>query len=209
MKTESDETPTIFIVDDDVSMRRSTSMLVESAGFKAAAYESAQSFLADYKPDARGVVLLDLQMPGMSGMDLIERLHAEGSTIPVVAVSGTGTIPQAVKGMKLGLLDFLEKPADPTVLMGKVRAALDLDAAKRKSRSDHSLVHERFSDLTTREREVLEMLVRGLASKQIATELGISVKTVENHRTHIMEKSKAANVAELVRLWMVDQQGRA
>lgn len=207
MKTENagEARPKVYIVDDDAAMRRSTSMLLEAAGFSPAPFESGQAFLDEFRATDPGAILLDLQMPGMSGLDVIEKLNGMGVNTPIVAVTGTGTIPIAVKAMKLGLLDFLEKPADPKQLVTKVQHAIEVDAQRRAANVEKAEVRKRFADLTDREIQVLDMLVRGLASKQIATELGISVKTVENHRTHIMEKTQASNVAELVRLCMQDR----
>ncbi len=192
--------PVVFVVDDDAGMRKSTTLLLEAASLPHIAYESANEFLADYRPDAPGCLLLDLHMPGMSGMELIERLRAQSCLLPVLVVSGTGTIPMAVQGMKLGVLDFLEKPVNPEVLIPKVRAAILLDAQRRADAAGQAQLRQRLSSLTARERELLKLLVGGASNKLIAADLGISIKTVENHRAHIMEKTGAFNAADLVRI---------
>jgi FixJ family two-component response regulator len=195
--------PTVFVVDDDAGMRKSMRMLLESAGLPHQIFDSALAFLDNYRPDRRGCLVLDLHMPGMSGMDLVEKLRAEKVMLPVLIVSGTGTIPMAVQGMKLGVLDFMEKPVDPQVLLGKVRAALALDAQRRSESAELTGIRQRLAALTAREKELLKLLVSGLSNKQVAAQLGISIKTVENHRAHLMEKTGAANAADLVRMSML------
>jgi len=192
--------PTVFVVDDDAGMRKSTIMLLEAASLPHIAYDSAKAFLARFDPDAPGCLLLDLHMPGMSGMDLIEQLRAQNCLLPVLVVSGTGTIPMAVQGMKLGVVDFLEKPVSPEVLIPKVQAAIELDAQRRVDAAGQAALRGRLVSLTVRERELLKLLVGGASNKIIAAELGISIKTVENHRAHIMEKTGALNTADLVRI---------
>jgi two-component system response regulator FixJ len=194
---------TVFVVDDDAAMRRSTAMLLEAADFPCEEFESAAAFLDDYRPARPGCLILDLHMPGMGGLELVERLRGQGVAIPVVVVSGTGTIPLAVQGMKLGVLDFLVKPVDPDVLVEKVRAALDIDRQQRDDAAALVPVRARLASLTPRERQLLKLLVSGLANKQIANELGISIKTVENHRASLMLKTGALNAADLTRMSML------
>ena len=199
-----DRQPIVFVVDDDASMRNSTAMLLESAGLKFETYESAADFLDSYNSDQPGCLILDLSMPGMSGMDLVAKLREKGIKLPTIIVSGTGTIPLVVQGMKLGVVDFLEKPADTEVLLDKVRKALDLDAKQRAQDAALAPIAKRFSTLTARERQTLTLLVRGLSSKQVAKELNISVKTAENHRAKLMQKTGALNAADLARMAMLN-----
>ena len=194
---------TVFVVDDDTSMRKSTCVLLESAGLPFRDFDSAIAFLNAYKPDQPGCLLLDLHMPGMSGIELVERLRAEQAMLPILMVSGTGTIPLAVKGMKLGVLDFLVKPVDPELLISKVMAALELDMQQRSNAASLGAIRQRLATLTARERELLRLLVSGMANKNIAAELNISIKTVENHRANLMEKTGALNAADLVRMAML------
>lgn len=194
---------TVFMVDDDPGMRRSTGMLLESAGLPYESYESAGAFLARYTPERRGCLILDLHMPGMNGMELIEQLRAQKIRLPIVVVSGTGTIPLAVKGMKLGVLDFLEKPVSPDTLIERVKAGLETDERQRAESGTVEAARHRLSTLTPRERQLLKLLVSGMANKQIAAELGISVKTVENHRASLMQKTGALNAADLTRMSML------
>lgn len=197
------EQPTVYIVDDDNAMRRSTAMILEAADLPYKAFESAQTFIDEYKPNSPGCLILDLHMPGMNGMELIQKLVAENLQIPVIVVSGTGTIPIAVQGMKLGVKDFLEKPVHPTVLLEKVQAALALDAAQRSEGAELGAIRKKFAELTTRENEVLQLIVEGLPNKLIARRMNISIKTVTNHRANLIEKAGAVNTADLVRMWML------
>jgi FixJ family two-component response regulator len=192
--------PKVFVVDDDPGMRKSTCRLVESAGMLCQPYESAADFLQDYSADQLGCLVLDMSMPGMSGIDLIERLRAVGAQIPIIVVSGTGNIPLAVKGMKLGVIDFLEKPVDPEILLSRIRTAFEQDVKQRELASARETQRKRFSTLTIREFEVVKCLVRGLSNKQVAAELNIAIKTVDNHRTRAMAKTGALNAADLARL---------
>jgi len=190
----------VFVVDDDAAMRDSTSILLEEVSLPCAAYDSAGAFLADYHRDLPGCLLLDLHMPGMSGMALIEQLRAHEYLLPVIVISGTGTITTVVQGMKLGVVDFLEKPADPHVLIPKINAAMALDLKRRTDAAGQAALRRRLSHLTLREGELLELVVCGMTNKVIARKLEISIKTVENHRARIMEKTGAHKVADLVRL---------
>jgi FixJ family two-component response regulator len=194
---------TVFIVDDDKAMLQSTAMLLEAANLSCEQFTSAISFLAAYDEKRSGCLVLDMHMPGMHGMELVERLREKNIALPIVVVSGTGTVPLAVKGMKLGVLDFLEKPVDSSLLLSKVQAALELDRQQRSSAAALSDVRNRLSRLTPREKELLKLLVSGRLNKQIAAELGISIKTVENHRARLMQKTGALNAADLTRMSML------
>jgi two-component system response regulator FixJ len=190
----------VFVVDDDEAMRKSTQLLLSAGGLKSTTFGSADDFLHFYTPDKPGCLIVDLTMPGMGGIELVRQLRRREWHIPTIIVSGTGTIRTAVEGMKLGVVDFLEKPADPDSLLQKVHAALELDERQRRLASDREPIVKRIALLTDREREILQMLVRGQASKQIAAELGIAMKTVENHRANLMHKMGALNSADLTRM---------
>jgi FixJ family two-component response regulator len=178
-------------------------MILDSAGLPHAAFDSAQSFIDEYEENAPGCLILDLHMPGMSGMELIQKLVDQRIDLPVIVVSGTGTIPIAVQGMKLGVKDFLEKPVHPAILLDKVHAALAADAARRTESAELDTIRKKFDSLTAREREVLQLIVDGLPNKLIARRMNISIKTVTNHRANLIEKAGAVNTADLVRMWML------
>ncbi|MGC4034281.1 MAG: response regulator [Tepidisphaeraceae bacterium] len=196
---------TVFLVDDDDSMRKSATLVLSAAGFQCRPYDSAAAFLQDFDPAAPGCLVLDLHMAGMNGLELLERLRADGVALPVIIVSGTGTIPSAVKGMKLGVEDFLEKPVHPDVLTQKVRDAIAKDTARRAETASIEPIRRRFGTLTAREREILTHIVEGLPNKLIAREMSISIKTVENHRARLVSKMEALNTADLVRMHMLLQ----
>ena len=197
------DAPTVFIVDDDPGIRRSTAMLLEAENLRCQEFGSAAEFLDDHKAGRPGCLILDLHMPGMGGLDLVDRMRCHHLTLPVLIVSGTGTVPLAVAGMKLGVLDFLVKPVDPDLLVAKVRVALELDVQQRTNSAAVTGIRVRLARLTARETEALHLLVTGLANKQVAAELGIAIKTVENHRASIMQKTGALNVADLTRMSML------
>ena len=197
------DNPTVFVVDDDPGMRASTGMLLESSGLRHEAFASAADFLDSYDKAQPGCLVVDLSMPGMGGMDLLQHLRSHGIRIPALIVSGTGSIPLVVQGMKLGIVDFLEKPADPVLLIEKVRIALELDEQQRADQASLQPIAQKLATLTAREKELLALLVRGLSSKQVAAALKISIKTVENHRAHLMQKTGALNAADLTRMAML------
>jgi FixJ family two-component response regulator len=195
--------PTVYVVDDDAALRRSTGVLLETAGLRCRAYESAEAFLADAEPAMRGCAIIDLHMPGMNGMDLVAKLRREHFILPMLVVTGTGSIPIAVQGMKLGLFDFLVKPVDPDVLLSKVGAAMRLDTEQRGEIDSLRVIEQKLALLTPREHQLLQLIVSGMPNKNIASELGISIKTVENHRASLMAKTGALNAADLVRMKML------
>lgn len=188
----------VFIVDDDDAMRDSLAWLLEAHGHRVVAYDSAASFLAAYGAHLRGCVVLDVRMPGMSGIELHDRLRALRATLPVVFVTGHGDVPMAVSAVKKGAVDFIEKPFAEADLLRLVGQALELEREQLDARRREAEVRRRIDTLTHREREVLELVVAGKANKQIADDLGISPKTVEVHRARVMEKMEAGSVAELV-----------
>jgi len=192
--------PKIFIVDDDPAIRKSLAMMLQAHGMTTAQYASAEEFLAEYNVNQPGCIVLDLRMPGMTGEELLKTLRQGGAEIPVVILTGHGDVPVAVRTMKLGVVDFLQKPADHQMLIDTVQVALRKDAERRLEEADQQKLLKRMSRLTPRERELLAMLAAGKTSKEIASVLSVSVKTVDNHRAHLLAKLDASNVAELAAL---------
>jgi FixJ family two-component response regulator len=198
----TDEAPTVFVVDDDPRVVESLQFLLGSMGLKSQTYLSADEFLHAYDPRRPGCLLLDVRMPGMSGLDLQARLREMGSTLPIIFVTAHGDVPMAVNAVKAGAIDFLEKPFRHQELLAKVQDALEEDARTRAALDDVSEIEARLGSLTPREREVMAMVVDGKANKNIARALGISQRTVEIHRARVMEKMKARSLSMLVRLVM-------
>jgi len=199
--------PTVFIVDDDDAVRTSLRFLLTSVGISSRALPSAQAFLAEYKPAQPGCLVLDVRMPGMSGLELQQKLNMTGAIIPVIFVTGHGDIPMAVETLHHGAFDFLQKPYRDQELIDRVQRALAKDAENRAELERRSREGERFESLTPRERQVLTGIMEGKLNKVIAAELGVSQRTVEIHRAHVMEKTGASSVAQLVRMWL-DMEGR-
>jgi two-component system response regulator FixJ len=189
----------VFVVDDDPGVRDSLTMLLESSGSAAKCYDSAAAFLASEAPNARGCLIVDVQMPDMNGLQLQNELVARRSPLTVIIMTGHGDIPIAVQAMKAGALDFLEKPFDDDVLLDSVRRALDRASAAASQADATKEAQTRLAQLTDRERQVLDLIVAGKANKVIAYELSISPRTVEIHRSRVMEKMGAGNLADLVR----------
>ena len=192
--------PIVYIVDDSADVRSSLPWLVESVGIKAQAFASAEHFLAACRPDQPGCLVLDLRMPGMGGMQLLESLQGKGIHLPVIVFTGHGEVESAVRAMKAGALDFVEKPFTQQGLIEKIQKALLEDRRRRDAREERSRVARRMAQLTPRENEVLGLIFAGLRNRAIAKRLGISEKTVEVHRAKIMEKMEAASLAELIRM---------
>jgi len=197
-----DRAPTVFVVDDDPAVGDSIRLLLRSVGLRSEVYLSGDEFLAAYEADRPGCLVLDIRMPGMSGIEVQERLRELGSTLPIIFVTAHGDVPMAVDAMKAGALDFLEKPFRDQELLDKIRQALDHDARIRDERSAVAEIEERLSTLTPRETEVMELVVAGKSNKRIARELGISRRTVEVHRARVMEKMGVDSVSRLVQLVM-------
>lgn len=189
----------VFIVDDDPDVRDSLSRLVRAAGFEVECFEGADAFLADWREDRPGCLVTDIRMPGMTGLELQERMRSEGSSIPTIVLTGHGDVPGAVRALKGGALDFLQKPYEPDVLLVRIAEALEEDARTRKARERAAEVEARLSQLTPREREVMSLVVEGKANKVIAIDLGISERTVELHRGRVMHKLGARSVPDLIR----------
>ncbi|MBV5263773.1 response regulator transcription factor [Pinisolibacter aquiterrae] len=194
----SETAPTIYIVDDDPAVRDSVAFLVSSVGYRWVACTSAQAFLDVLDDETPACVVLDVRLPGLSGLELQTELLRRGSSVGVIFVSGHGDIPKAVRAMRHGALDFLEKPFDDQVLLDRIGEALAASAETIRRRSRQTTLERRLSCLTEREREVLALVIAGKTSKAIALDLDISVKTVENHRHNLMTKAGATSVAQLI-----------
>ncbi|NEX21584.1 response regulator transcription factor [Thiorhodococcus mannitoliphagus] len=194
---------TVFVVDDDQAMRTSLQWLIETTGMTVKTYESADAFLADYYPGRAGCLLLDVRMPGMSGLELQAHLAREGHRLPVILITGHGDVAMAVRAMKAGAVDFIEKPFHDEDLLRSIRHALEYDHKTRASRSAKAEIVRRLAELTPREHEVMGMVTDGKSNKEIAAALGVSAKTVEAHRSRVMEKMRADSLAELVRMALI------
>jgi two-component system response regulator FixJ len=192
--------PTVYVVDDDPAMRSSLRWLIESVGLTVRTCSSAQEFLRTYQPSDPGCLVLDVRMPGMSGLDLQAELAARNIHIPVLIITGYAEVPLAVRAMKAGAFDFIEKPFSDQTLLDRIRAAVAHDEGGRRRRAARADVETRLRLLTARERDVLNRVVSGKSNKVIAAELKLSTKTVEVHRAHVMEKLKADSLADLIRL---------
>lgn len=191
---------TVFIVDDDAAMRDALVQLLEAAGLAAVPHADGPGFLEAYADDHPGCLLLDISMPGMSGLEVQAALKARGFAIPVVFLTGHGDIPLAVRALQAGAVDFLEKPVQGTALLERVQRALRLDQEWRQTEGRIQAIQQRLARLSAREQEVMSHMVSGLTCKEIAQKLGISPRTVEVHRTHVMHKMAASNLAELVNM---------
>jgi len=198
----------IYLVDDDEALRDSLVWLLESQGFKVEAFASAEAFLRVWRPEFNGCLLLDVRMPGMSGLELHERLRAHYCTLPVIFITGHGDVPMAVAALKKGAVDFIEKPFNDAELLRIVSQCLANEKESRARRRQDAEVSRRLDQLTQREREVLDLIIVGKLNKQIADVLGISIKTVEVHRARVMEKMAAQSLAELVQNVMAIEGGR-
>jgi FixJ family two-component response regulator len=194
--------PTVFIVDDDDAVRNSLRLLMKSVNIAAQTAASAQEFLANFNPDHPGCLVLDVRMPGMSGLELQQKLSLQGAMIPVIFITGHGDIPMAVEAMQHGAFDFLPKPFRDQDLIDRVQRALQRDAENRGKVHHKDAIRQRYASLTPREREVLELVTQGKANKVMAGDLGVSQRTVEIHRARVMEKMEARSLAELVRMMM-------
>jgi FixJ family two-component response regulator len=192
--------PTIFIIDDDASVRKGLSRLLRSLGFEVEIFASAEQFLERGSYKGIGCIVLDVRMPGLSGMDLQDELNRAGHSLPIVFITGHGEIPMSVQAMKRGAVDFLSKPFDDKELLRAVNEAVATARRTETQRADTGDALRRVELLTPREREILRYVISGLLNKQIAFKLNIAEKTVKVHRGHIMEKLRVGSVAELVRL---------
>jgi FixJ family two-component response regulator len=192
----------VFVVDDDDAVRNSLRLLLKSVGLPTVAFASAREYLDSWHPAQPGCLVLDVRMPGMSGLELQEELNRRGAIIPVIFISGHGDIPMAVEAIQHGAFDFLQKPFRDQDLIDRVQRALAADHANRQSLAQQDVLRQRYGSLTPREQEVLVLVTKGKANKVMAGDLDISQRTVEIHRARVMEKMGAQSLAQLVRMAM-------
>jgi len=195
-----DQPPTVYLVDDDPDVLKAIDRLLQSVGLRVVTFLSPQQFLEDYDRNAPACLVLDLELPGLSGLELQRTLEQEASALPIIFLTGRGSIASSVQAMKHGAADFLTKPVDDTDLIAAIRDALARGQAQRISRSERERVAKSLSSLTDRERQVLEQIVAGRLNKQIAGALGTSEKTIKFHRGNLMRKMGVRVVADLVKL---------
>jgi FixJ family two-component response regulator len=196
----SDADATVFVVDDDPSVRRSTEHLVRSMGFSVQTFASAKEFTDHARAQGPSCLILDVHLPGASGLDLQRELARSGMQIPIIFLTGRGSIPMSVRAMKEGAVEFLTKPARSRDLLAAIRGAIERDRAAQRARGEVDALRERYARLTEREREVLALVIAGRLNKQIAGELAMTERTVKFHRAHMMQKMQADSTAELVRM---------
>jgi FixJ family two-component response regulator len=196
----TDKPATVFIVDDDQEVRQALALLMESVGLHVETFESGNDFLRQFDPARPGCMILDVRMPGMSGLELQARLAAEAIHPPVIIITGHGDVPMAVRAVQAGAVDFIEKPFNDQALLDSVHRALDLDARKRGRASKLAEIRSRLETLTPREQEVMKLVVAGKRNKVIALELSVSQSTVEAHRARVMEKMEARSLSDLMRM---------
>lgn len=188
----------VFVVDDDEAMRDSMACLLDSVNLPSKMFGDANAFLDFFEPDAQGCILLDIRMPGVSGMELLETLRSNGCALPVIVITGHGDVPLAVRALKLGAFDFLQKPFNADDLLDRIHAALQQVQEDRQKNRKLDRLRSHFGALTGREREIMELVVAGNPSKVIGMKLGISSRTVDIHRSNIMRKLNVRTIAELV-----------
>jgi FixJ family two-component response regulator len=200
MRKPSRSDPFVAIVDDDPSAREGLSSLIRSAGWDVETFASAPTFLARHGAEAPSCLVLDLQLPGLSGLDLQKRMVEIGLEIPIVFLTGHGNIPASVQAMKAGAVEFLTKPVDDETLLRAIEEAVQRDRSSRRHRAEARELRERYESLTAREQEVMQQVISGLLNKQVAAELDITEFTVKIHRGHVMRKMHADSLADLVRM---------
>ena len=204
--------PTVYVIDDDLAVRDSIQFLLESAGLQARTFPSAAAFLAACDPCVEpmpGCLVVDLRLPGISGLELQEELRRRGLDLPAIVITGHGDVPAAVRAMKAGAVDFIEKPFNDQQLLDRIREALVRDERHRQLRTQRDEVAQCAARLTRRERQVMALVAQGKLNKQIATELHLSPKTVEVHRAHVMKKMQVGSLADLVRCAVLLEPGAA
>jgi RNA polymerase sigma factor (sigma-70 family) len=192
--------PTIFVVDDNAGMRKSLRWLVESVGLKVETFAAASQFLAAGTAERPGCLIVDLRMPGMSGLELQERMAERGASMPVIMISAHGDVSTAVRAMKAGAVDFLEKPFSDQDLLDRIQHCLKLDAQRRAAEARMQEINARLATLSPREREVMELVVDGKTTKEVSRLLGLSPKTVEIHRANLLRKMKVGSTVELTQI---------
>jgi FixJ family two-component response regulator len=199
--TDTGGTEKIFIVDDDTSIREGLVDLLDGAGLMTACFSSAEDFVDHWTPDMSGCLLLDVRLPGMSGMELQSRMTELGITLPIIIMTAHGDIPMVRKALKAGAVEFLTKPFNGAELLESVRQAFSRDRANRRAETEMSTIQARFETLSQRERQTLELVTTGLTNKEIGDRLHLSVVTVKLHRGHVMRKMQAESLADLVKMW--------
>ena len=200
---------TVYVVDDDRAVLAALTSLLTAEGYAVRAHESARAFLETIRQDACGCLVTDVRMPGMSGLDLLEKMKERCVSMPVIVITAHGDVPLAVAAMKQGAMNFFEKPFDGEALLNSVRAALAREESEPAPDAETQMIKERFATLSKREEEVLAYLLNGLSNKSIAQELGLSMRTVEVHRTKLMKKTQATSLAELVTMARAVEAGEA
>ncbi len=198
--------PIVFVIDDDEAFRKSLKWLIESVDLHVETFASAQEFIKRFDPNIPGCLVLDVRMPGMSGLELQEHLSDNGIELPIIVVTGYGDVPTAVRALRAGAIDFLEKPFSDQILLDQVQKAIDEDVDRQRKRREQMQFAERTERLTRREQQVMQMVVEGLSSKQIAEKLSVSFKTIEAHRSKVMKKMEATNVPHLIRMNFIANQ---
>jgi FixJ family two-component response regulator len=199
---EQDSQQLVYVIDDDEAVRDSMGMLLESADLPYRCFASADSFLEEHDDSRRGCLVLDIRMPGMSGIDLQQKLSHIGSSLPIIFITGHGDVPMAVEAMRRGAFDFLRKPVDEVSFLERIANALDRETGDWQQKLDREQASQRIATLSEREREVFELVAEGMANKLVAGELGISERTVEVHRSQVMKKLGARTLAQLVRIYL-------
>ncbi len=192
--------PMVFIADDDPSVRKGLERLIKSVGFKVETFASSEEFLQRKRYSGPSCLVLDVRMPGLSGIDLQKELAQKGISLPIIFITGHGNIPMSVKAMKDGAVDFLPKPFDDKELLSAIDRAIDKDVEKRKDEAEKTKIERRVTSLTPREYQVLRWVITGMLNKQIASQLKVTEKTIKVHRGRVMQKMQVISVAELVRL---------
>ena len=196
----TEATPVVFVVDDDPSIRRAIKILLESVGLEVELFGSAQEFVAGRPADRPSCLVLDIRLPGVSGLDFQRQLNEAKINIPIIFISAHGDVPMTARAMKAGAIEFLTKPFRDQDLLDAIQVALDRDRARRQREGEIATLRERFESLSAREREVVAMVVSGMPNKQIAAKIGITENTVKVHRSRAMEKMQAQSLADLVKM---------
>ena len=199
-------TPTVFVVDDDVEVRNALKLLLESVGLPVICFASAVEYLEAFDESLPGCLVVDIRMPGMSGLDMQEKLADYPIHPPVIIITGHGDVPMAVRAVQAGAVDFIEKPFRDQILLDSVHRAIEMDAERRGEASRKSEIRDHLDQLTPREREVLDLVISGMRNKNISEQLGITLSTVEAHRSRVMEKMQADSLSHLMRMMLTLEQ---